>query len=175
MLLCYYALHTTQDSLAPLFKFSQTNVSSQLRMAVKTLCAYMSGNPSQERLRACLEAAGEEGGLAAPLSQLIAEYAECRSFVEVADKHGIRRPEVRKAMRKVSDALCAANGAEEQALGAYIWLLIDKASARGTGLTARRRSSMCPIVRSDPDTLGQFRVRVDDPGFDSWFVPKATR
>jgi hypothetical protein len=62
---------------------------------------------------------------------------------------------------------------ELQTLGAYITNLIDKANPVGRGITKRKAKKSGDIQRRDPDIVGQFRVRVDDPDFDAMFVSMA--
>jgi hypothetical protein len=40
-----------------------------------------------------------------PLARLLAEYAEARSFGRHADRHGIHRPEIRRAFRRAAERL----------------------------------------------------------------------
>jgi hypothetical protein len=62
LLLAYYCLHKTQNQLGPVFGCTQTICSQRLRMAVRTLCAYIifGGIPTADQLRPFLEKAGWE-------------------------------------------------------------------------------------------------------------------
>jgi hypothetical protein len=59
------------------------------------------------------------------------------------------------------------------ALGAFVFGLIDKASAQGKGLSARERAKISPIYRRDPAILGDFKVDVMSADFDHLLVTKA--
>jgi len=65
---------------------------------------------------------------------------------------------------------------EEMALGAYIFTLIDKADPGGQGKSKRQRAKTARCVMLyDPPCVGQFRVDVKDPSWDSMFVSRANR
>ena len=139
------------------------------------LCVFGGGKPDAARLHAALGKAGLEGDLAVPVSQLAVEYAECRSFSKLADRHGIHRPLVRRALRRASAQLSSESmDVEAQCLGAYINMLVDGASPKGRGMTKSRALAAGDISRSDPDALGKFRIRVDSDEFHAWFVSRAS-
>ena len=110
-----------------------------------------------------------------PLSQILDEYQKCRSFQRVADVHRLHRPSVRRAISNASKVLRESKDQEQQALGAWIFSLIDKANPVGRGLSKRQAKKRGNIEMKDPSVLGQFRIDVTDPGFDSMFIAKANR
>jgi hypothetical protein len=184
LLLAYYCLRKTQTQLAPILKTSQTLCSAGMRAAVRAMCAYITfgGQPTEERMRRILQAVGAEetslitrpkrqykegcenllqhrkNGKAGDkamhsLTRLLAEYAEVRSFRTLADRHGIHRPEIRRAFRRAAESL-EAGGREQQALAAWIRVLIDKANANARIATTALRSSrtrVCPEQANTPE------------------------
>ena len=78
-------------------------------------------------------------------------------------------------MSKASQQLRESEDPEQQALGAYIFSLIDKHNPVGRGKTKRELLKEGWSFREDADICGQFRVRVDDPNFDQLFAARANR
>lgn len=179
LLLSYYLLSKTQNTLALIHKSTQTVCSFRIRMAVKTLCAFiMMGLPTEENMRAILEEEGLEHSLGdtLPLSRAIALYSKVRSFQRIAEIYHIHRPDIRRAMSRASKQLMESKNAHAHALGAYTHSLIDKASPSGTGYSKRKQQKQGHIYRSDSPILGEFRVKVTDPDFEKhWFVSRANR
>jgi hypothetical protein len=192
LLLAYYCLRKTQTQLAPIFKTSQTLCSAGMRAAVRAMCAYIAfgGQPTEERMRPILQAVGaEEASLSTlpktqykedgenlsqhgndgkavenathSLARLLAEYAEARSFRTLADRHGIHRPEIRRAFRRAAERL-EAGGSEQQALAAWIRVLIDKANPFGEGESKRQAAKRGDVFASDDERIADFRIRVED-------------
>ena len=177
LLLSYYLLGKTQNTLATIHHSTQTVCSFKIRMAVKNLCVFlMMGEPTQETMRDILAGANLEcyHPLSIPLSQLIWEYARCRDFARLAKIHNIHRPEIRRAMSRASKVLLELKG-REHALGAYIFGLIDKANPAGEGYSKRKIAKQGHIVKTDPSITGQFRIDVTDPDFAAMFVSRASR
>lgn len=177
LLLSYYLLSKTQNTLALIHKSTQTVCSFRIRMAVKTLCAFiMMGEPTPEKMHGILESEGLEGSLEKlPLSECIDLYAKTRSFQRIAEVHHLHRPDIRRAMSRASKALMESKDATAHALGAYIHSLIDKANPSGVGYSKRKVSKLGHIYRTDPTILGEFRIKVEDPDFDHMFVSRANR
>jgi hypothetical protein len=121
------------------------------------------------------------------LSEIIAEYARCRSFEKIARAHDLHRPDIRRAMSQASKHLLRGevtnlqtetshSSPEELAVGAYIFNLIDKASPDRPGVSKRQKAKTARcVIRVDPPCVGEFRVAVNDPGWDSLFVSRANR
>jgi hypothetical protein len=177
LLLSYYLLGKTQNTLATIHHSTQTVCSFKIRMAVKNLCVFlMMGEPTQETMGDILIGANLEypHPLGIPLSQLIWEYARCRDFARLAKIHNIHRPDIRRAMSRASKALLEMKG-REHALGAYIYSLIDKANPAGQGYTKRKLAKQGHIVKTDPPITGQFRIDVTDPDFEAMFTSRANR
>ena len=82
------------------------------------------------------------------LARLLAEYAEARSFRMLADRHGIHRPEIRRAFRRAAERL-EAGGREQQALAAWIRAMIDKANPFGEGESKRQAAKHGDVFVSD--------------------------
>jgi|ERR1035437_1213543 hypothetical protein len=177
LLLSYYLLSKTQNTLAIIHKSTQTVCSFRIRMAVKTLaCFIMMGEPTVERMHEILTRAGLENSLEKiALSEIVDLYAKTRSFQRIAEVHRLHRPDIRRAMSRASKQLMESKDAQEHALGAYIHSLIDKANPSGVGFSKRKVSKLGHLYRVDPDTLGEFRIKVEDPSFDAWFVSRANR
>lgn len=177
LLLSYYLLSKTQNTLALIHKSTQTVCSFRIRMAVKTLCAFiMMGEPTPDKMHLILEHAGLETSLEKlPLSECIDLYAKTRSFQRIAEIHHLHRPDIRRAMSRASKALMDSKDAQAHALGAYIHSLIDKANPSGVGYSKRKVQKLGHIYRTDPTILGEFRIKVNDPEFEHMFVSRANR
>jgi hypothetical protein len=177
LLLSYYLLSKTQNTLAIIHKSTQTVCSFRIRMAVKTLaCFIMMGEPTVEHMHGILEGAGLEKSLEKiDLSEVIDLYAKTRSFQRIAEVHGLHRPDIRRAMSRASKALMESKDPSEHALGAYIHSLIDKANPSGVGYSKRKMQKLGHIYRVDPAILGEFRIDVSNPDFDHMFVSRANR
>jgi hypothetical protein len=177
LLLSYYLLSKTQNTLAIIHKSTQTVCSFRIRMAVKTLaCFIMMGEPTVERMHEILTRAGLEGSLdKINLSEIIDLYAKTRSFQRIAEVHHLHRPDIRRAMSRASKQLMESKDAQEHALGAYIHSLIDKANPSGVGYSKRKMQKLGHIYRVDPALLGEFRIKVEDPEFEHMFVSRANR
>lgn len=178
LLLSYYLLSKTQNTLATIHKSTQTVCSFRIRMAVKTLGTFimMGGAPTVETMHEILTKAGLEDSLKPiGLSKIVDEYVKCRNFQRIAEVHKLHRPDIRRAMSRASKQLLDSKDPQEHALGAYIHSLIDKANPAGQGYSKRKVAKQCHIYRTDPAILGDFRIRVDDPDFRHIFVSRANR
>ena len=180
LLLSYYLLSKTQWSIARLHGSTQTICSFKLRLAMKRLGTYiLMGIPSKEKINQTLGTIDmvnfqpEESAAPIPYSDMIDLYAKTRSFKTVALAFGVKRPDVRRALSSLSKTLLATKESPTLALGAYVFGLIDKASAQGRGLSQRERAKICPIYRRDPDMLGKFEVNVAAPEFDHFLLSRA--
>jgi hypothetical protein len=188
LILSYYLVGKTQSVLAKLWSSTQTVMSFRIRMAVKLAGTYlmMGGAPSVDQMRSVLIKAGLEHSLKkVSLSGIIVEYARCHSFERIANANHLHRPDIRRAMSQASKQLLRGDvtnlettpaSPEELALGAYIFNLIDKADPSNVGTTKRQKEKTARfVVRVDPPCVGEFRVAVSDPGWDSLFVSRANR
>ena len=178
LLLSYYLLSKTQNTLAIIHKSTQTVCSFRIRMAVRTLGTFMlvGGEPTEELLHEVLEKAGLEDSLVkVPLSSVIMHYTRTRNFQQVALHFGLHRPDVRRAMSRASKALMDSKDGKEAAVAAWTHSLIDKVSPVGAGFSKRKSQKMGHLYRSDPAILGQFRMSITDPNFDAMFVSRANR
>jgi hypothetical protein len=177
LLLSYYLLSKTQNTLAIIHKSTQTVCSFRIRMAVKVLGTFiMMGEPTAEKMHFILDKAGVEKGLEkVELSRVVELYAKTRSFQRIAEIYGLHRPDIRRAMSRASKQLMESKDAHEHAIGAYIHSLIDKANPSGTGYSKRKVSKLGHIYRVDPPLLGEFRIKVESPDFDHMFVSRANR
>lgn len=178
LVLSYYILSKPQTVLARVQRSTQTVCSSRIRMAIKTLATFimMGGEPPEEILHKVLEKAGFEDKLVkVPLSKAIVMYVEKRNFTEVADTFGVHRPEVRRWMRRASDALLESTDPEEAAVAVWIHSLLERANATGTGYSKRQRAKQGNHFLQSADITGEFRLRVEDPGFSQMFMARANR
>jgi hypothetical protein len=105
------------------------------------------------------------------LARLLAEYAEARSFRTLADRHGIRRPEIRRAFRRAAERL-EAGGREQQALAAWIRALIDKANPFDEGESKQQAAKRGDVYASDDPRIADFRVRVEDGLLSKILAPR---
>ena len=178
LLLSYYLLSKTQNTLATIHKSTQTVCSFRIRMAVKTLGTFimMSGAPTVEKMHEVLTKAGLEDSLQKiDLSKIVDLYVKTRNFQKIAELHHLHRPDIRRAMSRASKQLMESKNPQEHALGAYIHSLIDKANPAGQGYSKRKIAKQCHIYRQDPAILGEFRISVSDPDFQHMFVSRANR
>ena len=183
LLLSYYLLSKTQNTLAIIHKSTQTVCSFRIRMAVRTLGTFMlvGGEPTEELLHEVFEKAGlensleKEGHPAPALSKVIMEYVRCRNFQQVAVHFGLHRPDVRRAMSRASKALMDSKEGKEAAVAAWTHSLIDKVSPVGPGFSKRKAQKMGHLYRRDSDLLGKFRLDIEDPDFSQMFVSRANR
>jgi hypothetical protein len=178
LLLSYYTLSKTQNTLALIHKSTQTVCSFRIRMAVKTLGTFMlvGGEPTEKLLHEVLEKAGFENSLEkAPLSTVVMEYVRTRNFQQVANHFGLHRPDVRRAISRASKALMESRDGREAAVAAWLHSLIDKVSPMGTGFSKRKQAKAGHLYISDPAILGQFRIQIEDKDFGAFFVSRANR
>jgi len=177
LLLSYYLLSKTQNTLAIIHKSTQTVCSFRIRMAVKTLGTFvMMGEPNEEMLHAILEKAGLENSLEkVTLSKVVMEYVRTRNFQQVATHFGLHRPDVRRAMSRASKALMDSKEGKEAAVAAWLHSLIDKVSPVGVGFSKRKAAKCGHIYMQSPSILGEFRVNILHPDFGQWFVSRANR
>jgi hypothetical protein len=176
LLLGYYVLAKTQESLALLHRSTQTLCSARIRKAMQKLGAFMIfGDPTAEILGPMFVAIGIEHDLSVPLSSLVEMYASTRSFQRVAEVAGLHRPDIRRAMSQASKLLSASGNTMQRAIGAYIFDLIDKASASGHGYSTRKMAKQGNILVTTTPLLGEFRIDVNDPTFDQILVSRANR
>ena len=176
LLYCYYILAKTQTTLAPLHRSTQTLCSARIRKAMMKLGGFiLLGLPTPDIMKPIFEANGLENLLSHPLSEVVDLYARTRSFQRVAEVLSLHRPEIRRVMSLATKALGNGKGRQEQALGAYLFDLIDKASATGKGWSKRKLAKQGDIYRCDPHILGEFRIDITSPDFAHIFVSRANR
>ncbi len=170
--------HNTQNTLAIIHRSTQTVCSFRIRMAVKTLCAFLLYEEefTPEKMKTVLTGAGLENCIKnVPLSTIIDLYVKTRSFQRIAEIHKLHRPDIRRAMSRASKQLMESKDPMEHALGAFIHSLIDKANPSGTGFSKRKVQKLGNIYIQAPQILGEFRVKITDPDFDECFVSRANR
>jgi hypothetical protein len=175
-LLAYYVLGKSQDSLAAVYRITQTVCSMKLRILVKTLCCMIvnGGVPSAAQMKPILEKVGMETLLSGiGMSECIEHYQRVRSFKAISTAYHIHPPDVRRNMRVARRTLLESTDVAAQTLGAYLTNLIDKSNPTGTGLSKRELAKAGDIIRSDPACLGEFRVRVEDADFEKVFSGRA--
>ena len=172
----YFLLGKPQWALAKLYKSTQTQCSYKIRMAMKKLGVLMTynGHPTEEDLDLILEEHGVNDITPIRSSRLVVEYRTRRSFASVADTLKLHRPDVRRALNKAATTLLNDEHPEHVALGAYIHGLIDKASISGTGLSDRKMAKHVHMHKTDPLCVGVSLTNVEDPGFASVLVSKAS-
>lgn len=175
LLLGYYILSKTQWSLARIHNSTQTICSFKLRLAIKKLGTYMLlGVPTADKINEILEKFGRTHyNENIRLADIIDLYSKTRSFKTTAAHFKLKRPDVRRAMSVLAKELMDDTDISILALGAFVFGLIDKASAQGKGLSAREKAKVSPIYRRDPPILGEFRVDVQNKYFEHLLVTKA--
>lgn len=175
LLLGYYLLSKTQWSLARVHNSTQTLCSFKLRLAIKKVGTYMLlGVPTVDKINSILEKLEHTNyNENVKLADLIDMYSKTRSFKLVAAYFKIKRPDVRRALSGLAKELLEQKDIHMLALGAFVFGLIDKASAQGKGLSSREKAKICTIYRRDPPILGTFRVDVTDKYFEHLLVTKA--
>ena len=177
LLLSYYLLSKTQNTLAVIHRTTQTLCSFLIRKAVERVGTFiLLGPPTQESMQAILTREGLENiqpGM--EMSKAVEIYEKTKSFQRVADAFHLHRPDVRRAIRRVAQTLEQSSDRQGRALGAYIQGLIEKASASGMGFSKRKLSKQGHIQVKCPDILGEFCVDVNDPDFDHIFTSRANR
>jgi hypothetical protein len=168
LLLSYFVLGRTQTSLGQLFNYTQTEVSTFLRLACKRLTFFvLFGEVSAAKIAPVLEAAGlnhpyDDNNVT--LSAVVEAYAQCRSYQQVANQFAIRKPDVRRSMSQASTTLLDRPSPAEESLGAVLYGFTHRLGA------GRSRSI---LERRDPAVLGEFRINVRDRDFDHLFQPRA--
>jgi hypothetical protein len=177
LLLSYYILSKTQNTLAIIHKSTQTVCSFRIRMAVKTLGTFiMMGEPTVDMMHDILVRAGLENSVeSVELSKMIELYVKTRNFQKIAEMHNLHRPDIRRAMSRASKQLMDSKDVHEHALGAYIHSLIDKSNPAGAGYSKRKVAKLGHLYRTDPPVVGEFRIKISDPSFDQMFVSRANR
>jgi hypothetical protein len=177
LLLSYYILSKTQNTLAAIHKSTQTVCSYRIRMAVKVLGTFiMMGEPTIDMMHEILTRAGLENSVeTVELSKLIDIYVKTKNFQRIADMYKLHRPDIRRAMSRASKQLMESKDVHEHALGAYIHSLIDKSNPAGAGYSKRKVAKLGHLYRTDPAVVGEFRIRIDSPDFEHIFVSRANR
>jgi hypothetical protein len=134
----------------------------------------MLGPLNEESLAEVFIRNGLEYSLAkAPLSKAVMLYSKVRNIQRVADMYGIHRPKIRRAMRTAAQQLEKSDEPKDKAISAYLEGLLEKASAAGTGITARQQAKQGHMNRCDPAVLGEFSIRLEDPTIAHVFMPRA--
>jgi len=108
------------------------------------------------------------------LSRAIFLYSHCRNYTDVAQRLGVHRPLVHRAMSAASKHLLASKDREEKALGAYVHSLVQRSSSQETGVSKREiRKNAAPMKLVDPKILGEFVLSAADEQFDSVLQARA--
>jgi hypothetical protein len=176
LLLCYYIVAKTQKTLAIIHSSTQTLCSARLRMAMKKMGTFiMMGPPTADVMEEYLDHLPLSVDLGCSLSNVVELYAKTRSFQRVAEVLSLHRPNIRRAMAEASKLLLDSKPIRENALGAYIHDLIDKASASGHGFSDRQMAKQGNIYMKDPEILGEFRIDVTNPSFNYTLISRANR
>jgi hypothetical protein len=150
LLLSYFVLHRSQTALGYIFRITQTEVSSTIRLAMKRLCfVILFDKPQAHKLRTILERhnlehpqwkAAKKSKPQVPLSEVIEHFDQTRNFHKTADRYGINRPEVRKHISRAAKTLLQSSQSQAQALGAYLYQFVH-----------RFNSKPQPLRHKDPD------------------------
>lgn len=103
------------------------------------------------------------------LADVIVHFIGSKSFTATADSFGVHRPDARRYMSRAAKALFDAKDPDQQALGAWLSLLINRKNPKGAGLSNRELAKQGDLYLQDPAILGQFRINVQDPDFNAMF------
>ena len=188
LLLGYYVLAKTQTSLALLHRSTQTLCSARIRLAMQKMGTFIIMGPPTPELMSehfaltvpVSDADGTrdvalENLLAVPLSKVVELYARTRSFQRVAEVLSLHRPEVRRVMSLATKVLSESDDRRKKAIGAYLFDLIDKASASGQGFSRRKMAKQGNVFITTPAIFGEFRIDVTNPDFAQCFSSRANR
>jgi hypothetical protein len=142
LLLGYYLVGKSQTSLAPLHHSTQTLTSIRIREAMKRMGSILTlGAPTTEVMAGVLHEAGLENVLAVPLSAIVALYAETRAYFLVAQRLKLHRQDIIRALKAATKQLQASGILRQEALGAYMHSLIEKADPQRQGSVSGRCGS----------------------------------
>lgn len=180
LLLSYYCLGKTQTDLAHFMHTSQTMCSSGIRLAVRALLATMvfGAVPTADALEPVLARAGmlkvDFEGVTADMSEVLEEYQRCRSFFDIAVKYGMRRPAIRRTIKRVSLLLREeTREPKEQALGWWMFRLMERANPRGRGENPRQQWKSRDMDARVPGVCGKFDIDIEAKNFDLLFAAHA--
>lgn len=164
VILSTYQLNKCQTSVAKAVDRTQTVVSQILRVARLEFGAYImcGGEPPW----ATIASVGGES-----VADIVEAYRECGSFSAAGEQLGLRRVDVRRALSETAKRLLESNGAIQQAVGAYLHSTVFDKNPNGTGVKKRRTRLAGLKFVSDPECLGDFRVRIEDADLDALFNP----
>jgi hypothetical protein len=183
LLLVYLLLNREQNSLAIIFKNTQTVSSFEIRRAVAALAAFVffNGDPSVAVMREILKSEGLEvsdfAGFTKPgqvfsMAELLSEFVASGSFFVVARSRKIHRPALRRAFKNLSETLAGSKRHASLALASYIRLKTEKKSPTGVGETPTARSKQKDVHLTDSSIVNSFVIDVQDPRLHEIFVPK---
>jgi hypothetical protein len=112
---------------------------------------------------------GRRGGMTeCSLSEIAGSYARLRSFEAVAELYRVHRPEIRRSLKRAADTLLESDAPARQAVGAWFFSLVDKASPWGVGRSIRAQRKIHDSRTTDPDEIGEFRIQIKGRG-DAFF------
>jgi hypothetical protein len=88
-------------------------------------------------------------------------------------KQGVKREDIRRALLAV---LMASIDMRQQAVGAWLYGLIEKSNPVRNGLSAREQLKLGSQYLKDGDILGRFEIDFSDPQFAAnCFISRAER
>jgi hypothetical protein len=176
ILLSYYLIGKPQHAIARISRTTQTLMSSKIRDAMKRLCAVLLlGDITETLLADIFTGAGVEHQLSTPLSVIAWSYSRTRAFSASAKALKLKRPDIRRALVAAHKILIASDDTREQALGAWLYGLLEKSNPTGKGLSAREKKKQGDQYHVNSRILGEFVVDVTDPDFKLLFASRAER
>jgi hypothetical protein len=185
LVISYYVLNKTQDQLAAqLMNTSQTITSTLLRKAVQALCALLQwpDGLTEEVMNKILK--NRELTIGAALkhtkdatitmktvsaARVLFMLLKYRSFELVATAIDLWRAELRRVVRELVKELCESEDRDEKLLGGALYIFLDAVGAKGTGKSLKALRRTRPYEGKDPACLGNFRVRIGEPGWEALF------
>lgn len=186
-MLSYFLLSKTQVHLGKfVLQTSQTMASTIMTRAVEMLCAcftFKDGVPTHEQIKSILEKAGieqvelwsqEKVPVKADLSDMLMILYRDRSYSAIATKLGLWRPDVRRIIRGAVDDLIASPDGDCRMLGSHLFSIVDSLAPAGQEKSKKYRKKTGIIRHRDSDACGQFRIRIEDPGWKDLFQPTSS-
>ena len=172
LLFSSYCLGVTQTQLGKVLHLTQTVCSQRLRVTAKKLGFYIliGGHPTKEQMEAIMVKAGQD----VKVATMVDLFRSSGSFTAAANQMKMHRPELRRNISHAATVMLDSEDAAVSGLGAYLSAMVSSTDPTGTKQSKAALRRPKEVKLKDPMCLGDFRVKVTDAGFDSWFTSKST-
>lgn len=139
LLVEYYVIGKSQSFLAKCRKQIQARAFESLKLIEQAMGAMilLGTRPDVETLQPILEKEGLAQTEYGPLAAMIVAYADCRNYSTIADAVNAPVPAIRKIFRPAAQQLLNSDNLRAVAVGAYLGVLMEHASLRGSGYGKR--------------------------------------